>query len=97
MSKSTGLSRFKTFLEYKSKNVGLETKLINEAFTSKINCLTGLIEFNSELKNRSFEFNGLLIDRDVNSAINILINSGKCLTQDQKIGLLLNKISEIKV
>ena len=97
LSKSTGLSRFKTFLEYKSKNAGIETKLINEAFTSKINCLTGLREFNSELKNRSFEYNGLIIDRDVNSAINILINSGKCLTQDQKIGLLLNKISELKI
>jgi putative transposase len=96
ISKSTGLGRFKTFLEYKSKNAGIETKLINEAFTSKINCLTGLIEFNSELKNRSFKYNGLLIDRDVNSAINILINSGKCLTQDQKVGLLLNKISELK-
>jgi IS605 OrfB family transposase len=97
LSKSTGLSRFKTFLEYKSKNVGLETRLINESFTSKINCLTSLIEFNSELKNRSFEYNGLIIDRDVNSAINILIKSGECLTQDQKIGLLLNKISELKV
>jgi putative transposase len=98
LSKSTSnLGRFKTFLEYKSKNAGLETKLINEAYTSRINCLTSLIEFNSELKNRTFEYNGLLIDRDVNSAINILIKSGECLTQDQKMGLLLNKISELKV
>ena len=97
LSKSTGLSRFKTFLEYKSKNVGIETILQNEAFTSQINCLTGLIEFNSELQNRSFKYGNIEIDRDVNSAINILIKSGKCLTQDQKVDLLLNKISELKV
>lgn len=97
LSKSTGLSRFKTFLEYKSKNAGLETIMVNESYTSKINCLTGLKEFNSELKNRYFNFNGIKIDRDINSSINILIKSGKCLTQDQKVGLLLNKISELKV
>ena len=97
MSKSTGLGRFKTFLDYKSKNVGLETIWINESYTSKINCLTGLVEFNSELKNRSFEYNGIEIDRDINSAINILKKSGECLTQDQTIGLLLNKISELKI
>jgi IS605 OrfB family transposase len=97
LSKSTGISRFKTFLEYKSKNADIETILVNEAYTSQINCLTGLKEFNSDLKNRKFLYKNIEIDRDLNSAINILTKSGKCLTQDQKIGLLLNKISELKV
>ena len=98
LSKSTAnISRFKTFLEYKSKGVGLEFILVNEAYTSKINCLTGQIEFNSDLKNREFDFDGLKIDRDLNSSINILIKSGKCLTQEETKLLLLNKLSEINV
>ena len=97
LSKSTGISRFKTFLEYKSKNADIETILVNESYTSQINCLTGLKEFNSDLKNRKFLYKNIEIDRDLNSSINILTKSGKCLTQDQKISLLLNKISELKV
>jgi len=97
LSKSTGIGRFKTYLSYKGDNAGIETRFINEAYTSKINCLSGLIEFSSELKNRKFIYQDMVINRDINSAINILTKSGKCLTQDQKIGLLLNKISEIKV
>ncbi len=98
LSKSTGnLGRFKTFLEYKSKNVGIEFILVNEAWTSKINCMTGNVEFDSDLKNRFFNYEDLLIDRDVNSCINILKNSGVCLTQDSIKNLLLNKMSELKV
>jgi putative transposase len=98
LSKSTGnLGRFKTFLEYKSKGVGIEFILTNEAWTSKINCMTGNIEFNSDLKNRFFTYEDLLIDRDVNSCINILKNSGECLTQVSIRKLLLNKMSELKV
>lgn len=98
LSKSTGnLGRFKTYLEYKSKGVGIEFILVNEAWTSKINCMTENIEFNSDLKNRFFNYGDLLIDRDVNSCINILKNSGVCLTQDFKRSLLLNKMSELKV
>ena len=98
LSKSTGnLGRFKTFLEYKSKNVGIEFILVNEAWTSKINCMTGNVEFHSDLKNRFFNYEDLLIDRDVNSCINILKNSGVCLTQDSIKNLLLNKMSELKV
>ena len=98
LSKSTGnLGRFKTFLEYKSKNVGIEFVLVNEAWTSKTNCMTGMVEFNSDLKNRYFEYGYLLIDRDINSSINILKRSGECLTQDSIKSLLLNKMSELKV
>jgi len=98
LSKSTGnLGRFKTYLEYKSKGVGIEFILTNEAWTSKINCMTGNVKFNSDLKNRFFNYGDLLIDRDVNSCINILKNSGVCLTQDLIKSLLLNKMSELKV
>lgn len=98
LSKSTGnLGRFKTYLEYKSKGVGIEFILVNEAWTSKINCMTGNVEFNSDLRNRFFNYGDLLIDRDLNSCINILKNSGQCLTQDSIKNLLLNKMSELKV
>ena len=98
LSKSTGnLGRFKKFLEYKSKNLGIEFILVNEAYTSKINCLTGRIEFDSSLNNREFFYEGMVIDRDVNSCINIIKKSGIWLSQDSVKDLLLNKISELKV
>lgn len=56
-----------------------------------------MVEFNSDLKNRYFEYGDLLIDRDINSSINILKRSGVCLTQDSIKSLLLNKMSELKV
>ena len=84
-------------MEYKSKGVGIEFILVNEDWTSKINCMTENIEFNSNLKNRFFNYEDLVIDRDVNSCINILKYSGVCLTQDFKRSLLLNKMSELKV
>jgi len=98
LSKSTGnLGRFKKFLEYKSKNLGIEFILVNEAYTSKINCLTGNIEFDSSLNNREFFYEGMVIDRDVNSCINIIKKSGIWLSQDSVKDLLLNKISELEV
>lgn len=72
LSKSTGLSRFKTFLEYKAKNVGIGFHSINEAYTSQTNCITNKIELDSKLSNRTVKLkDGLYIDRDLNSAINI--------------------------
>jgi len=72
LSKSTALGRFKTFLEYKSKLVGMEFHSINEAFTSQQNCITDEIMYSSDLSNRSVEVTkGVFIDRDLNSAINI--------------------------
>jgi putative transposase len=98
LSKSTtSLGRFKTFLDYKSRNEGIEFILVNEAYTSKINCLTGRIEFDSSLDNREFIYEGIIIDRDVNSCINIVKKSGLWLSQDSVKDLLLNKISELKV
>ena len=57
-----------------------------------MNCLTGLLEFDSLLSNREFIYNGIKIDRDINSCINILTKSGQWLTQDDKMHLLNNKI-----
>ena len=73
LSKSTAsLGRFKTFLEYKAKKVGLKFHSINEAYTSQMNCLTSEIMFSSDLSNRVVEVSkGIFIDRDLNSAINI--------------------------
>jgi len=73
ISKSTlALGRFKTFLEYKSKKANMDHYHVNEAYTSQQNCLTNEIMFSSKLDNRIVEIKpNLLIDRDLNSAINI--------------------------
>lgn len=77
------LSRFKTFLKYKSENAGIDAHLINEAYTSQINCLTGKREFDSSLQNRSVSLRpDLTIDRDLNSAINIAKRWAHWLSQD---------------
>lgn len=72
-TQNTGtLSRLKTFLEYKSKNENIDFILVNEVNTSKINCITGKIEFDSNLSIREVEVKpNIKIDRDLNSAINI--------------------------
>jgi len=65
------LSRVKTFLAYKAEQAGMKFVLQNEAYTSRTNCLTGEI-MKCDLSVREFEINpGLIIDRDVNAAINI--------------------------
>lgn len=72
LSKSTALGRFKTMLEYKAGMAGIEFHSVNEAYTSQANCLTGEIMFSSKLENRVVEVEpGVLVDRDLNSAINI--------------------------
>ena len=66
------LSRFKSYIEYKAINEGLIFKLRSEYNTSKINCLTDKIEFDSNLSNRIVEVaEGVFLNRDLNSAINI--------------------------
>lgn len=48
--------------------------LVNEAYTSKTNCLTGEINFDLTLNDREVEVDpGLIIDRDVNGAVNISV------------------------
>lgn len=66
------LSRTKEFLKYKSQLSGINFHLINEAYTSQFNCLTGKKEFSSNLNIREDEIkDGLIIDRDLNGAVNI--------------------------
>lgn len=66
------LSRFKTFLEYKAKNEGMITKLQEESYTSKTNCLTHELFINMNLSMRNVKIkDDLVIDRDLNGAINI--------------------------
>jgi putative transposase len=66
------LSRFKGFLKYKAKESGLEVSLVNEAYTSQENCLSGVRNLSSDLGHRTVQVSdGLTIDRDLNSAINI--------------------------
>jgi len=66
------LSRFKTFLGYKTRNAGLGFHLVDESYTSQLNCLTGIKTLSSELSIREVELQpGLIVDRDLNSATNI--------------------------
>lgn len=65
------LSRFKTFIVYKAKEVGIDVSLIDEAYTSQENCLTQERNLSSSLDVRQVDICGISIDRDLNSAINI--------------------------
>jgi putative transposase len=76
LNKSTqsrgSLSRFKTYLKYKGECAGINVQLVNEAWTSQTNCLTGERFKKLDLSDRQVELkNGLIIDRDLNAAINI--------------------------
>ena len=98
LNKSTqgiGLSRFKLFLEYKAKNINIDFIKVNESYTSQINCLTNVKEFNSDLSIRKVKLNNKIeIDRDLNSAINIAKKyKGKWLTQSD---ILLNILKGYK-
>lgn len=87
------LGRFKTFLSYKAKNAKIDFIKVNEAFTSQINCLTRKREFKSDLHIRKVKLHEmLLIDRDLNSAVNIAFRAteikGEWLSQ---VEVLLNR------
>jgi IS605 OrfB family transposase len=76
MNKSTqgrgSLGRTKQFFQYKAGFNGITFSLVNEAYTSKTNCLTGEIFEWMTLGTRSVELMpGLTIDRDINAAVNI--------------------------
>ena len=66
------LSRFLTFIEYKSINEGMDFYRQEESYTSKTNCLTGEIMNNMTLSTRKIKLlDDLTIDRDLNGSINI--------------------------
>ena len=91
------LSRFKAFLEYKAKNEGISFHLVDESYTSQINCITGEISLNSDLSIREVELlPGFTIDRDLNSAINIAKRiKGKWFTQDDNFKPSLLKFHQM--
>ena len=66
------LARFISFLAYKTEHQGIHFIKQNEAFTSQTNCLTQQRTLSPDLKNRKVRVSDdLIIDRDLNSAINI--------------------------
>ena len=94
-SKNFGLSRFKTFLEYKAKNENMIFIKVNEAYTSQINSLTGMRSFKEiKLSQRLVKLNeDIEIDRDLNSAINIAKRTkGECYPQFETINNRFHKM-----
>jgi putative transposase len=68
------LSRFPQFLTYKMDIIGKKVIRIDEKYTSKMCCCCGTIHKEQELKDREMICDcGNHIDRDRNSAINIMI------------------------
>ena len=66
------LSRFKSFINYKALNKNINVLMVNEAYTSQTNCLTGIRNLNSDLNIRKVNLgHDFIIDRDLNSAVNI--------------------------
>jgi putative transposase len=66
-----GLGKFKTYLIYKAKLHNVELVFIDESYTSKTCNNCGLIH-NMPLSNREYKCEcGMILDRDINSAINI--------------------------
>ena len=66
------LSRFKSFINYKALNNNINVLMVNEAYTSQTNCLTGIRNLSSDLSIRKVNLgHDFIVDRDLNSAINI--------------------------
>lgn len=66
------LSRFKSFINYKALNKNINVLMVNEAYTSQTNCLTGIRNLSSDLSIRRVNLgHDFIVDRDLNSAVNI--------------------------
>ena len=70
----SAIATFMDFLIYKCQNNNTELETINEKWTTQQNCLTGKLFKNKvELSDRVVQLsNSIVIDRDLNAAINIL-------------------------
>jgi len=70
----SNINMFLQFLSYKCQTKNTNLTKIDEKWTTQLNCLTGKIfKDKVELHNRVVQLSeGILIDRDLNSAINIL-------------------------
>jgi similar to tr len=65
---------FKERLKFKCKEIGITFIETSEAFTSRTNSFTGQLINNLGSKEK-FEFDNILVDRDINGARNILIRA----------------------
>jgi len=70
----SNITMFLQFLKYKCQATGTDVIKIDEHNTTQLNCLTGkLFKDKVELQDRTVKLNeNVFIDRDLNSAINIL-------------------------
>ena len=69
------------FIKYKAENRGIDVHLVNEAYTSQKNCLTGEKSLSSDLSVREVELEpDFKVDRDLNSAVNIAKKCGALWT-----------------
>ena len=70
----SAIATFMEFLSYKCQNSNTELETINEKWTTQQNCLTGKLFKNKvELSDRVVQLSdSIVIDRDLNAAINIL-------------------------
>jgi len=70
----SNINMFLQFLSYKCQSKNINLTKIDEKWTSQLNCLTGkLFDKKIELNNRKVKLsNEITIDRDLNSAINIM-------------------------
>ena len=71
---NSNINMFLQFLKYKCQSRNTNLTKIDEKWTTQLNCLTGKIFKNKiELKDRKVQLSDtIIIDRDLNSAINIL-------------------------
>ncbi|NBX83980.1 MAG: transposase [Gammaproteobacteria bacterium] len=70
----SNINMFLQFLSYKCQNKNINLTKIDEKWTTQLNCLTGkLFDKKAELSDREVKLsNEITIDRDLNSAINIM-------------------------
>lgn len=70
----SNINMFLQFLKYKCQSKNINLTKIDEKWTTQLNCLTGkLFKEKIELKDRKVQLSDtIIIDRDLNSAINIL-------------------------
>ena len=92
------MSRFKGFINYKAQNNNINFVPINEAYTSQTNCLTGLKTLNSDLNIRKVNLgHDFIVDRDLNSAINIAKRYGVCWSTHSFNKYSLLNVKEISI
>ena len=70
----SNINMFLQFLKYKCQAKNINLTKIDEKWTTQLNCLTGkLFKEKIELKDRKVQLSDtIIIDRDLNSAINIM-------------------------